>query len=98
MKYAVYTKWHWPSGVLSKEKIRDFHRQLKSEGTTAEDIIWWVIDDNHHQLLTIYPTIVAAHAEKAEREADREDAANDRDLVLLEETMGPIYSQLSTLY
>jgi len=97
MKYAVYTKWHWPSGVLSKEKIHDFHRQLKSEGTTAEDIIWWVIDDNHHQSLVVYPSIIAAEAEKADREADREDAANSRDLVLLEETMGPIYSQLSQL-
>jgi hypothetical protein len=45
----------------------------------------------------VYPALIAAEAEKADREADREDAANSRDLVLLEETMGPIYSQLSAL-
>jgi hypothetical protein len=45
----------------------------------------------------VYPSLVAAEAEKADREADREDVAKNRDLVLLEETMGPIYSQLSQL-
>jgi len=52
-KYAVHTKWSWPDGVPSAESMQQRHREVKSK-TTAEDIIWFKIDENTHQSVIIY--------------------------------------------
>jgi len=63
MKYAVYTKWRWPNGVASPEQMRGWHRELKAEGTNVEEIIWWKMDDDHHQTVIVYPSKEAAQAD-----------------------------------
>ena len=52
-KYAVHTKWSWPDGVPSAESMQQRHREVKSK-TKAEDIIWFMIDENTHQSVIIY--------------------------------------------
>ena len=62
-KYAVYTKWRWPNGVASPDQMQGWHRELKAEGTNVEEIIWWKMDDNHHQSVIVYPSQAAAQAD-----------------------------------
>jgi len=40
--------------------MRGWHRELKAEGTNVEEIIWWKMDDDHHQTVIVYPSKEAA--------------------------------------
>ena len=56
MKYAVYTKWYHKNGISSAEEMSDGMRNNVKPGHPADDIIWWKIDEYHHQSVIIYPS------------------------------------------
>jgi len=93
-KYAVQTKWSWPDGVPSAESMQQRHREVKSK-TTAEDIIWFKIDENTHQSVIIYSSEVDAKEENARRQAMRKDTIAETGHSMVEETMGPVLSIMS---
>ena len=97
MKYAVYTKWHWPDGIISAKELQAHMREKVKPGTLCEDVIWWKIDDNHHQSVIIYPSEESAKAELEKRVAKRANDSEESGIKLLEEHMGPVMSQLSML-
>ena len=53
-KYAVYTKWFHEKGVRPAEEMSKGMRDNVQPNHHAEDIIWWQIDDNHHQSVIIH--------------------------------------------
>ena len=53
-KYAVYTKWYHEKGVRPAEEMSEGMLNNVKPGHPAEDIIWWQIDENHHQSIIIY--------------------------------------------
>ncbi len=65
--------------------------------TKADDIIWWKIDDNHHQSVIIFSSEGLARAENEQRQAMREKPSSESNITLVEEFMGPVLSQLSSL-
>ena len=67
MKFAVYTKWYWKNSVPSPAELQANMNKSVSGDTTAEDVIWWKIDENHHQSLIIYPSEKIAEEEMAKR-------------------------------
>ena len=87
-KYAVYTKWRWPNGVASPEQMQGWHRELKAEGTNVEEIIWWKMDDDHHQSVIVYPSQEAAQADIKKRQENRDKGSDEEGIKLIEETMG----------
>ena len=68
-----------------------------SGDTSAEDVIWWKIDENHHQSLIIYPSEKIAEEELGKRQVKREKSRADNNIELVEEFMGPIMARLTEL-
>ncbi len=63
----------------------------------AEDVIWWKMDDNHHQSITIYSSEDAAKKHRTEVEQFRKNSSNEYSIKMIDETMGPVVAQLSEL-
>ena len=97
MKFAVYTKWYWKNGVPTPAELQANMNKAVSGDTTAEDVIWRKIDENHHQPLIIYPSEKIAEEELAKRQVKREKSRADNNIELVEEFMGPIMSRLTEL-
>ena len=97
MKFAVYTKWYWKNGVPTPAELQANMNKAVSRDTTAEDVIWQKIDENHHQSLIIYPSEKIAEEELAKRQVKREKSRADNNIELVEEFMGPIMSRLTEL-
>ena len=65
--------------------------------TEAEDIIWWKMDEHHHQSIIIFPSEDVAKAEFEKRQEMRNKTTSENNMKMVEEIMGPILSQLSNL-
>ena len=96
-KYAIYTKWHWRDGLPSSEEMQNGMKENLLGKTEAEDVIWWKIDDNHHQSVIIFSSEEVAKSENEKRQAMREKTSSDSNITMVEEYMGPVLSQLSSL-
>ena len=100
MKYAVYTKWAWDNGVPPANELQSMMRSFRdSKGNTfaPEEVLWWQIDEKHHQAVIIYPSKEIADAERAALEASRKESVQDYKNKMGEEYVGPIVMQLSEL-
>ena len=96
-KYAIYTKWYWKHGLASTEEIQNGMKENLLGKTKADDIIWWKIDDNHHQSVIIFSSEELARVENKQRQAMREKTSSESNIIMVEEFMGPVLSQLSSL-
>ena len=96
-KYAIYTKWYWKDGLASTEEIQKGMKENLLGKTKAEDIIWWKLDDNHHQSVIIFESEELAKAENEQRQAMRDKTSSESNITMVEEFMGPVLSQLSSL-
>ena len=65
--------------------------------TEAEDIIWWKMDEHHHQSIIIFSSEDIARAEFEKRKEMRNKTTSEHNTKMVEEIMGPILSQLSTM-
>ena len=97
MKRMIYTKWHWRDGLASSEEIQNGMKENLQGKTDAIDVIWWKMDDNHHQSITIYSSEDAAKKHRAELEQFRKNSSNEYSIKMIDETMGPVVAQLSEL-
>ena len=100
MKYAVYTKWAWDNGVPPANELQSMMRSFRdSKGNTfaPEEVLWWQIDEKHHQAVIIYPSKEIADAERVALEASRKESVQDNKNQMVEEYVGPIVMQLSEL-
>ena len=97
MKFAVYTKWYWKNGVPTPAELQANMNKAVRGDTSAEDVSWWKIDENHHQSLIIYPSEKIAEEELSKRQVKREKSRADNNIELVEEFMGPIMSRLTEL-
>ena len=75
--YAVYTKWYHEKGVKPADEMAQGMRDNIKTDHPADDVIWWKIDDNHHQSVIIYPTENAAIKHRAEVEAHRAKSSEE---------------------
>ena len=96
-KYAIYTKWHWSEGIASAETMQKNMKENFIGKTDAEDIIWWKMDDHHHQSIIVFSSEDIAKAEFEERQKMRNKTTSEHKTKMVEEVMGPILSQLSSL-
>ena len=96
-KYIVYSVWFHEKGLRPAEEMRDGMRKNVKPYSPAEDVIWWKMDDNHHQSITIYSSEGAAKKHRAELEQFRKNSSNEYSLKMIDETMGPVVAQLSEL-
>ena len=95
-KYAVYTKWYWPEGVIGSIELSDHMKKNVPNDHPFDDILWWQIDEHHHQSVAIYPSKKMATEHRAKVLAYRENE-NDTGCSMVEETMGPVLSQLTEI-
>ena len=96
-KYAIYTKWFWNDGIASSEEMQNGMKENLVGKTAAEDIIWWKMDEHHHQSIIIFPSEDVAQAEFEKRQEMRNKTTSENNMKMVEENMGPILSQLSKL-
>ena len=96
-KYAIYTKWYWKNGLASTEEIQNGMKENLLGKTKADDIIWWKLDDNHHQSVIIFSSEELAKAENEQRQEMRKKTSSESNITMVEEFMGPVLSQLSSL-
>ena len=96
-KYAVYTKWHHEKGVRPAEEMSEGMLNNVKPGHPAEDIIWWQIDENHHQSIIIYLSEDEAKKHRAEVVKLRVSSSKEYSIKLIEEYMGPVLAQMSEL-
>ena len=100
MKYAVYTKWAWENGVPSANHLQSMMRSFRdSKGDTfaPEEVLWWQIDETHHQAIIIYPSKEIAEDERIALEAARKESVQDNKNRMVEEYVGPVVMQLTEL-
>ena len=95
-KYAIYTKWFWPNGVSTKESAEKSMREF-SDKTNAEDVLWWRADDNHHQSVIIFSTEEIANKEMEMRQSHRKKSTEEHEIKMVEEFVGPVLAQLSSI-
>ena len=55
MKYAVYTKWYWPEGVIGSIELSDHMKKNVPNDHPFDDILWWQIDEHHHPKMESRP-------------------------------------------
>ena len=96
-KYAIYTKWHWKDGIVSAEEMQNGMKENLVGKTEAEDVIWWKMDNHHHQSIIIFASEVLAKAEFEKRQEMRKKTTSEHNTNMVEEVMGPILSQLSSM-
>ena len=96
-KYAIYTKWRWSEGIASAEAMQKNMKENLIGKTDAEDIIWWKMDDHHHQSIIIFSSEDIAKAEFEKRQEMRNKTTSEHKTEMVEEVMGPVLSQLSSL-
>jgi hypothetical protein len=96
-KYAIYTKWYWSNGIASAEEMQNGMKENLVGKTEAEDIIWWKMDEHYHQSIIIFSSEDVARAEFEKRQEMRNKTTSDHNTKMVEEIMGPILSQLSTM-
>ena len=77
--------------------MRDGMQKNVTPYSTAGDVIWWKMDDNHHQSITIYCSENAAKQHRAELEQFRKNSSNEHSIKMIDETMGLVIAQLSEL-
>ena len=96
-KYIVYSTWFNEKGLRPAEEMHEGMRKNVKPFSPAEDVIWWKMDDNHHQSITIYSSEDAAIKHRAELEKFRKKSSNEYSIKMIDETMGPVVAQLSEL-
>ena len=96
-KYEIYTKWYWSNGIASAEEMQNGMKENLVGKTEAEDIIWWKMDGHHHQSIIIFSSEDVARAEFEKRQEMRNKTTSEHNTKMVEEIMGPILSQLSTM-
>ena len=96
-KYAIYTKWYWSNGIASAEEMQNGMKENLVGKTEAEDIIWWKMDEHHHKSIIIFSSEDIARAEFEKRQEMRNKTTSEHNTKMVEEIMGPILSQLSTM-
>ena len=96
-KYAIYTKWHWKNGIASSEEMQNGMKENLVGKTEAEDVIWWKMDDHHHQSIIIFASEDLAKAEFEKRQEMRKKTTSEHNTNMVEEVMGPVLSQLSSM-
>ena len=96
-KYAIYTKWYWSNGIASAEELQNGMKENLVGKTEAEDIIWWKMNEHHHQSIIIFSSEDIARAEFEKRQEMRNKTTIEHNTKIVEEIMGPILSQLSTM-
>ena len=96
-KYAIYTKWYWSNGIASAEEMQNGMKENLVGKTEAEDIIWWKMYEHHHQSIIIFSSEDIARAEFEKRQEMRNKTTSEHNTKMVEEIMGPILSQLSTM-
>ena len=96
-KYIVYSVWFHEKGLRHAEEMRDGMLKNVKPHSPAEDVIWWKMDDNHHQSITIYSSEDAAKKHRGELEQFRKNSSNECSIKMIDETMGPVVAQLSKL-
>ena len=93
----MYSVWFDEKGLRPTEEMRDGIRKNVKPYSPAENVIWWKMDDNHHQSITIYSSEDAAIKHRAELEQFRKNSSNEYSIKMIDETMGPVVAQLSEL-
>ena len=96
-KYIVYTTWYHQKGLRPAEEMRDGMLKNVKPLSPAVDVIWWKMDDNHHQSITIYASEDAAKRHRLEFEEFRKNSSNEYSIKMVEETMGSVIAQMSEL-
>ena len=100
MKYAVYTKWRWSDGIPDPSHLQSVMRDYRDgygKDFPPEEVLWWKIDENHHQAVIVYPSEEIANAERSKLEEARSKSSQDNNNVMVEEFVGPIVMQLTAL-
>ena len=87
----------WNDGIASAEEMQKGMKENLVGKTEAEDIIWWKMDEHHHQSIIIFPSEDVAKAEFEKRQEMRNKTTSENNMKMVEEIMGPILSQLSIL-
>ena len=62
-----------------------------------DELLWWKIDENHHQAVIVYPSEEVANAERSKLEETRSRSSQDNNNIMVEEFVGPIVMQLTAL-
>jgi len=96
-KYIVYTTWYHEKGLRPAEEMRDGMRKNVKPLSHAMEVIWWKMDDNHHQSITIYSSEDGAKKHRLELEEFRKNSSNEYSIKMVEETMGSVIAQMSEL-
>ena len=55
MKYIVYTVWKH-SNPIKQEKMQEAMDQFNREGSPAEEVFWFAIDENTHGAVSVFPS------------------------------------------
>ncbi len=62
-----------------------------------EEVLWWKIDDDHYQILIVYPSEEMENPERKKLKEARNKSTIDNNNVLVEEFVEPIVMQETAL-
>ena len=77
--------------------MRDGMRKNVKPLSLSEEAVWWKMEDNHHQSITIYSSEDAAKKYRLELGKFRKPSSTEHSIKMVEETMSAVIAQMSEL-
>ena len=88
MKYIVNTVWKHDNSI-KWEKMQEAMDQLNKQGSPAEEVFWFAIDENTHGAVSVFPSEESYKEIKQKWDNMREEASSEMNISMTFEAHGP---------
>ena len=88
MKYIVNTVWKH-NNPIKWEKMQEAMDQFNREGSPAEEVFWFAIDENTHGAVSVFPSEESYKEIKQKWDKMRKDASSELNISMTFEAHGP---------
>ena len=88
MKYIVNTVWKH-SNPIKWEKMQEAMDQFNREGSPAEEVFWFAIDENTHGAVSVFPSEESFKEIKQKLDNIRKEASSNMNISMTFEAHGP---------
>ena len=93
-KYIVYTTWYHEKGLRHAEEMQDGMRKNVKQLSTAEDGVWWKMEDKHSQSITNYYSEDEEKKHRLELDEYRKNRSGEYSIKIVAETKSPVIDHM----
>ena len=87
MKYIVNTVWKH-GNTIKWEKMQEAMDQLNKQGSPAEEVFWFAIDENTHAAVSVFPSEESFREYKEKLNEMRKESSSEMNISMIFEARG----------